>query len=96
MRKQELVHLHALCALVRCDVEARPDVPSDVSSTYDEADVSPAAIYRGKRAHRRAVLTLSDDLASAVADADRSDPAGAVADGGVDDGSIDGDAGRSR
>ena len=42
MRKQELIHLHALCARLRRHVETRRDVSADAFSRYDDASVGPA------------------------------------------------------
>lgn len=66
MRKQELVHLHALCSLIRSHVEARADPPPGTFDDYEELGVAPTTIYRQKRAHRRAVLQLLDDVTSAI------------------------------
>lgn len=68
MRKQELVHLHALCVLVRAQVEAREAVPPDAFASYDELGVTASAVYRSKRAHRRAVRCLASDVADVVDD----------------------------
>lgn len=66
MRKQGLVHLHALCAQLRTHVEERAEVPDGAFDRYEELDVSPSAIYRRKESHRRAVQRLADDVSTAV------------------------------
>lgn len=86
MRKQELVHLHGLCMLVRDHVEAREDPPPAAFGDYDRLEVSPSAIYRGKRAHRRAVQALASDIASAVSDESAQPTASPIADGTDTDG----------
>lgn len=84
MRKQGLVHLHALCREVRTHVEVREDVPPGAFDRYEEVGVSPSAIYRRKQSHRRSVQTLLDGIVTAV-DADgptASEPA--ATDGGTE------------
>lgn len=82
MRKQELIHLHALCVLVREHAEARDDVPPGAFASYEDLGVPPSAIYRSKAAHRRAVRALTASLASSVEESDASAPTHPVADGG--------------
>jgi hypothetical protein len=81
MRKQELVHLHALYTLVREHVTAREDPAPGAFESSADIDVSPAAIYRSKRAHRRAVLQLAADVATVVADEPTPAPAESTPDG---------------
>lgn len=64
MRKDELVHLHSLLALVREEVERRGDAPPGTFAAYDELEVSPMAVYGSKADHRRAVQALARALAS--------------------------------
>jgi hypothetical protein len=78
MRKQELVHLHALCALARSHLESRENLPAGAFSRYDECDVSPSAIYCSKGDHRRAVRLLAAELACAV-DGETAGTTGSVA-----------------
>jgi hypothetical protein len=65
MRKQGLVHLHALCTLLREYLEDREDLGTD---TLDgsQSTASPAAIHRPKAEHRRAVDALASRIATAV------------------------------
>ena len=84
MQKQALVHLHALCALLRADLESREEIPSGTFERYDELNVSPSAIYRRKDAHRRANRYLLRGLASAVESGRTLEPETAATDGGTD------------
>jgi len=81
MRKQELIHLHALCARLRRHVETRRDVSADAFSRYDDASVGPAEIHRRKVEHHEALVRLLSDLATVV------DGDGAVTDDPVRPGS---------
>lgn len=82
MRKQSLVHLHALCAKLRARLDARGDVPPGAFDGYDELGVSPSAVYHRKEVHERAVRRLVDGLTT-VAEADRTaDSNRATPDGG--------------
>ena len=66
MRKRDCLYLHALCVLVRREVEDRGDLPGDVFEQYEDLDVGPSEIHRPKADHRRALLELLDALAEAV------------------------------
>lgn len=74
MRKQELVHLHALGVACRryVDTEASPAAVE----AYEELGVSPTSIHRRKDVHREATLRLFAGVAVACAD----DPAAATPD----------------
>jgi len=85
MRKQELVHLHALCVLVRKHVESRAGDTDDAFYRYEEVDVSPTAIYRAKGAHRRAVLQLTADISAALPDEPTPPTARPLPDGGPEE-----------
>jgi hypothetical protein len=65
MRKQGLVHLHALCTLLREHVRNREDVESEALDG-GSGTASPAAIHRPKADHRRAVDELATEVATAV------------------------------
>lgn len=82
MRKQGLVHLHALGAQLRTHVEDRADVPPDAFSRYEELGVSPSAIYHRKESHRRAVQHLLDGVSTAVERERQLPDHQAVTDGG--------------
>jgi hypothetical protein len=75
MRKQEILHLHALCALIRVYLEESREVPSDCFRAYEDHDVSPSEIHRRKDVHRRAQSLLLDSLAALTDDlSDHSSP----------------------
>lgn len=70
MKKDELVHLHSLLALVRTEYERRGDAPPGAFAGYDELEVSPMAVYGSKAEHERAVVALARALADATAASD--------------------------
>jgi hypothetical protein len=74
MRKQELVHLHALGVACRRQVDA--DAAPAAFEAYEDLGVSPTSIHRRKDAHREAILRLFAGVAVACAD----DPAAAAPD----------------
>jgi hypothetical protein len=100
MRKQGLVHLHALCTLLREHLQNRSEFEA---SAFDCANgtASPAAIHRPKAEHRRAVDELATEIAAAVdpdSGGDHSSGSGStdspgdprtVPDGGCDSGRVD-------
>lgn len=68
MRKQELVHLHALFEVIRRHLAERDGtrLPAGAFDTYDEHGVGPVAIAERKEAHRAAVDHLLDGLQTTV------------------------------
>lgn len=62
MRKQELVHLHALCTELRRYLESTQDGSAEPFGAYEDCGVSPSAIHCRKEAHRNAVFHLLDGL----------------------------------
>jgi hypothetical protein len=68
MQKQELVHLHALCARLREYVAERQEGPPDAFATDEALDVNPTQIHRQKADHHAAVLTLVAGIAMTVSD----------------------------
>lgn len=64
MRKDELLYLHQLLALVRDDWEHRGVVSADAFAEYDALDVTPMAIYASKSEHQEAVAALAARLAA--------------------------------
>ena len=66
MRKDELVHLHNLLALVRQEFAERDDAPPGTFADYDALGVSPMAVYGSKTDHQRAVQELARALATAA------------------------------
>ncbi|PSQ04761.1 metal-binding protein [Halobacteriales archaeon QS_4_69_31] len=73
MKKDELVHLHTLLALVREEYERRGVASPAAFAAYDELDVSPMAVYGSKSDHEHAVEVLSRALAAASRRADEPD-----------------------
>ena len=70
MRKQQLIHLHALCLCLRDRIDDRVTVPADAFEAYDAMDVDPTAVHRRKAVHQDAVLALLDGLTTALVAAD--------------------------
>jgi len=70
MRKQELIHLHALCLLLREQLEDRTAIRPGAVAGYDETRLGPTAVHRRKADHHEAVLALLDGLTTALAEAD--------------------------
>lgn len=70
MRKDELVHLHSLLALVRTEYERRGDAVPGAFAAYDDMDVSPMAVYGSKTDHERAVRALARGLVESTGEAD--------------------------
>ena len=65
MRKQALVHLHALCTLLR-EYLQNSEEASVGAIDPDSAPTGPAAIHRPKGEHRKAVNALATEIATAV------------------------------
>lgn len=66
MRKQQLIHLHALCLCLRGRLEARTRVPADAFARYDAMDLGPTAVHRPKSVHHEAVVALLDGLTTTI------------------------------
>lgn len=66
MRKDELVHLHSLLAVLRAEYERRGVAPPSAFAAYEDLDVSPLAVYGSKEEHERAVQALASALAAAT------------------------------
>ena len=64
MRKDELLHLHSLFALLRSEYVERGLASPAQFSEYDDLEISPMAVYESKNEHARAVRTLAQPLAS--------------------------------
>ena len=71
MRKDELLYLHQLLALLRADFERRDVAAPEAVAAYEGVDVTPMAIYAGKDDHERAVRALAAALAASVSGDDR-------------------------
>jgi hypothetical protein len=63
MRKQELVHVHGLLAVVRVEYERRTDHDVECGE-YDRLGIQPTSIHQSKDAHREAVSALAVALAA--------------------------------
>jgi hypothetical protein len=64
MRKQELLHLHALFSEVS---EYLVSNGNDLEmSEYERLNISPVSIQKSKAAHTNAVMTLAQGIASEV------------------------------
>ncbi|MBX0325274.1 UPF0058 family protein [Halomicroarcula sp. F13] len=65
MRKQELIHIHCLLAVIRRHLVKgnEVEIPADAFETYDSQDVGPAAIAERKDVHAEAVGHLLDGVA---------------------------------
>lgn len=61
MRKQELIHIHALFREVSEHLERNQETRIE-TPTYDELGTRPTSIHKGKPAHKEAVFALSDDI----------------------------------
>lgn len=66
MRKRESLYLHALCVLLREEVEQRCDPPEGAFEAYDDLAVRPTAVHRSKSAHERALFELLPALTEVV------------------------------
>jgi len=65
MRKQGLVHLHALCTLLREDIQNRDEFETGAFDCENQT-ASPASIHRPKAQHRQAVHELTAEIAATV------------------------------
>lgn len=68
MRKQELVHTHALLVLVRRELAEREEVavPAGAFDAYDSHDVDPTSLTERKDEHEEALERLSNGLYAVV------------------------------
>lgn len=65
MKKQELLHLHALLGEVQDHYEAETGYEIE-NQEYEELDVPPTSIHRSKTDHKDAVFALADGLVDEV------------------------------
>lgn len=82
MKKDELVHLHSLLAVLRMEYERRGVASPSRFSGYDALDVSPIAVYGSKGEHARAVQALAGALARVSEDAVRESAGGSTGESG--------------
>lgn len=66
MRKQSLIHLHALCLQVRLELEATEAIQPSTFTAYDSYGVGPAEIHRKKDKHHKALAHLLDGIEVAI------------------------------
>ncbi|MFP8953421.1 UPF0058 family protein [Natrialbaceae archaeon A-arb3/5] len=66
MRKQELVHLHALAVEIRDYVSDRESVPPDAFAEYDRNGSKPTSLHRRKTTHKECLLLLLDGILAAI------------------------------
>ncbi|WP_207591625.1 UPF0058 family protein [Halomontanus rarus] len=68
MRKQELVHMHALAIKLRthiCSSHGETPTP-DAFDDYDANDVTPATVYHPKSAHKESVQLLLEGIVRTI------------------------------
>lgn len=81
MRKQELIHTHALLLDVRKYVQSTTDYPVPTPQ-YEALDIKPTSIHKGKTPHKQAAMTLLDELTSGLdTPAEDEDPISAPTEG---------------
>jgi hypothetical protein len=66
MRKRDCLYVHALCVLVRRELDRRGDLPEGAFERYERLGVRPTAVHRPKAEHERATFELLDALTDAV------------------------------
>ena len=61
MQKEELIHLHMLMMHIKkcCESISNNEIPSE---RYKSLEISPLHIHKEKKAHKIALLTLSDEI----------------------------------
>ena len=65
MQKEELLHLHMLMVHIKkyCEGITNEEI---LTERYDSLEISPVHIYKDKKAHRDAVLTLGDEIVTHI------------------------------
>jgi hypothetical protein len=86
MKKNELVHLHALLTCVAEDFVERGVVDESAFAEYRELGTTSIALRASRGDHAAAVRLLTDVLSSAAADADASNGTSSNADSTADGG----------
>lgn len=76
MRKNELIHLHALLRTVADYLVASGDLDPDVLATYEACGVTPMSLQAARPDHKAAVLLLGEALATGLRDATDADAVG--------------------
>lgn len=59
MRKQELIHLHALLVEVTHHLDDHGDMPTEISTEYNTLDTHPVSVHASKQDHHEAVMALA-------------------------------------
>jgi hypothetical protein len=72
MKKNELVHFHALLVAVATEFVESGVATRANFTEYDALGVSPLALRAARDDHERAVLTLARSLAAVVAETEES------------------------
>lgn len=70
MRKDELIHIHALFLEVRQSLGENEERPIEMHSAYDALDVRPTSIHKSKENHRKAISTLGGSIERSLQQAD--------------------------
>jgi len=65
MHKEELIQFHMF--LVQLKDYFEKEVGADEFSKYGQLDITPLQIHRSKADHKRAIFTLTNEIASLVA-----------------------------
>ncbi|MXR42139.1 metal-binding protein [Halobaculum sp. WSA2] len=79
MRKNELVHLHALLRIAAGYLSTRGELPDDALQAYESLGVTPMSMRADREDHEAAVLALATALAATTGGSDD----GAEESGGV-------------
>lgn len=58
MRKQELIHFHALATVIREFIAERETVGPDAFLKYDQKGIRPTSVHRNKTAHKESLQLL--------------------------------------
>ncbi|VUT27457.1 MAG: hypothetical protein SYNGOMJ08_00001 [Candidatus Syntrophoarchaeum sp. GoM_oil] len=67
MHKEELIQLHMFLVQLKDHFE-KEECGLESFSNYKQLEITPVHIHRSKADHKRAIFTLSNEIASLVAD----------------------------
>lgn len=62
MKKQSLIHVHALLVQIRNDLHGSGEDSEHAFDEYDQFDVSPTSVHKGKDYHLKAIRLLLDGI----------------------------------
>jgi len=65
MKKQELIHTHALLAKLVSHIESCEGENVE-NPKYESKNIRPTSIQKSKAAHQEAVITLSEELSESL------------------------------